>query len=231
MDPMTRDSLASTIDLTCLSATASVEGIRQLCQQASAHRVASVCVNPFYVSLAAQALGESAVKACTVVGFPLGATSRQAKAAETVQAIADGATEIDMVLNLSALMSADHAYVRDDIRSVVHAAGNAAIVKVILETCYLDTAGMRTAAGLCVEAGAHFVKTSTGLGPGGATVEAVRLLKETVGQAARVKASGGIRDLETARHMIEAGAERLGIGWQSALVMLTGKTSDHQERY
>lgn len=199
------------IDHTLLKADASQAEIAQLCYEAKTHHFASVCVNPTHVKLSAQLLKESDVKVCTVVGFPLGATPATVKAFETQQAIRDGATEIDMVINIGALKSKDYQTVLEDIGAVVRAAhaGNA-IVKVIIEAALLTDEEKVVASQLSKTAAADFVKTSTGFGPGGATVEDVRLMRRVVGPEIGVKAAGGVRSLADAQAMIAAGATRLG---------------------
>jgi deoxyribose-phosphate aldolase len=214
---MNARQIASMIDHTLLKPEATKEQIHKLCEEAKEHGFASVCVNPFWVREAAKLLAGTGVKVCTVVGFPLGATTKETKAFETKDAIAGGAEEIDMVLNIGALKSGDYETVRDDIRAVVEAAGGA-VVKVILETGLLTEEEIVKASELSKEAGAHFVKTSTGFGKGGATVEAVRLMRQTVGESMGVKASGGVRDLETALKMVEAGANRIGASASVAIV-------------
>jgi deoxyribose-phosphate aldolase len=214
---MNARQIASMIDHTLLKPEATKEQIHKLCEEAKEHGFASVCVNPFWVREAAKLLAGTGVKVCTVVGFPLGATTKETKAFETKDAIAGGAEEIDMVLNIGALKSGDYETVRDDIRAVVEAAGGA-VVKVILETGLLTEEEIVKASDLSKEAGAHFVKTSTGFGKGGATVEAVRLMRQTVGESMGVKASGGVRDLETALKMVEAGANRIGASASVAIV-------------
>ncbi len=201
--------VAKVIDHTLLSPDATRERIASLCQEARECGFASVCVNPGWVKAAAQLLEDSEVKVCTVIGFPLGATSTWSKAMETRDAIANGADEIDMVLNIGALKSGDEDWVREDIASVVKAA-DGRVVKVILETGLLTDAEKVKASLLAKEAGASFVKTCTGFGPGGATVEDISLLRKTVGNQMGIKASGGVRDYESARRMIEVGANRIG---------------------
>lgn len=205
------------IDHTLLKPDATAAMIDRLCAEAKQHQFAAVCVNPTWVRRAAQLLAGTGVKVCTVIGFPLGATTPAAKAAETRDAVAGGAAEVDMVLNIGALKSGELELVRQDIAAVVEAAGGA-LVKVILETGLLSDAEKVTACKLSVAAGAHFVKTSTGFGPGGATLEDVALLRQTVGPAIGVKASGGVRDRATAVAMIEAGATRIGSSAGVALV-------------
>lgn len=202
--------VAGMIDHTLLKADATEEEIRKLCDEARKYRFASVCVNPSNVALASRLLRSSGVRVCTVIGFPLGATTPTAKAIESRDAIANGATELDMVINVGALKSGDDDLVRRDIESVVEAAKGQAIVKVILETALLSDEEKVKACLMAKMAGADFVKTSTGFASGGATAADIALMRETVGPDMGVKASGGIRDLETAREMVEAGADRIG---------------------
>lgn len=197
------------IDHTLLKTAATPEEIEKLCQEAREYRFASVCVNPCYVKLAVDLLKNSGVPVCAVIGFPLGATTPEAKAFETAQALMHGATEFDMVINIGALKAKDHAYVERDIASVVQAAGGH-IVKVIIETCCLTEEEKVIACRLVQRAGAHFVKTSTGFGTGGATPEDVALMRRTVGETMGVKASGGIKTAVEALQMVEAGANRIG---------------------
>jgi deoxyribose-phosphate aldolase len=203
--------VARLIDHTLLKADASQEEIAQLCYEARTHHFASVCVNPAHVRLSAQLLKGSDVAVCTVVGFPLGATPPTVKAYETQQAIRDGATEIDMVINIGALKSQDYRAVYEDIAAVVRAAhaGNA-IVKVIIEAALLTDEEKVVASQLSKAAGADFVKTSTGFGPGGATAADVALMRRVVGPAMGVKAAGGVRNYADAQAMISAGATRIG---------------------
>ena len=209
--------LAKMIDHTILKANATQSDIEKLCEEAKKYNFASVCVNPYWVPLASDLLKNSTVKVCTVIGFPLGATSSESKAYETEIAILQGADEVDMVINVGAMKNNQTDIVENDILSVVNSARKTGktqnkniIVKVILETCYLTKDEIKNACLCAKNAGADFVKTSTGFGTGGATVEDVSLMKETVGSSMEVKASGGIRDYETAIKMIEAGATRLG---------------------
>jgi len=206
-----------TIDHTLLKADADRHQIETLCQQALEHRFASVCVNPCWVAHCAQSLQGSDVKVCTVVGFPLGASTSSVKELETRDALARGAGEIDMVINVGLVKSGEFDDVRDEIHGIV-AVSDGAIVKVILETCWLSEEEKTRCCLLAMEAGAHFVKTSTGFGNAGATVADVRLMKRTVGDRMGVKASGGIRGLATAFAMLEAGASRLGTSSGVALV-------------
>lgn len=207
---MTGPELAKYIDHTLLKPESTKDQIIKLCAEAKEYRFASVCINPYWVATAAAELKGSGVDVCTVVGFPLGATSTFSKIAETRDAIAAGATEIDMVINIGALKSGDMETVKKDIEGVVLAAKGQALVKVIIETGFLTEEEKKKACMLSKMAGADFVKTSTGFGPGCATVEDIRLMRETVGPELGVKASACVRDLDTARRMIEAGATRIG---------------------
>ena len=203
--------LARKVDHTLLKPDATQDQIAQLCYEARKYEFASVCVNPTHVKLCAELLRGSPVKVCTVIGFPLGASATPVKVYETETAIRDGATEIDMVINVGALKAKDFDLVAQDINEVVrvaHAAG--AIVKVIIETSLLDQDEKVTACLLSKEAGADFVKTSTGFSGGGATVEDITLMRRVVGPEIGVKASGGVRSYEDAKNMVEAGATRLG---------------------
>jgi deoxyribose-phosphate aldolase len=203
--------LAEMIDHTLLKADAAATQIETLCQEALDYQFASVCVNPYWVPFVRQLLPENApVKICTVIGFPLGATTPIDKAHEAASAIAAGAHEIDMVINLGALKSTAYQQVETDIRQVVTVADGPSLVKVILETGYLSKAEKITACKIAQAAGADFVKTSTGFGPGGATVSDIILMRQTVGPTMGVKASGGIRDYQTASALIKAGAIRIG---------------------
>jgi len=204
-------NIASMIDHTLLKPDATPDQIAQLCFEARKYSFASVCVNPGHVSLCADLLRGSNVKVCTVIGFPLGATSPAAKVYETETALRDGATEIDMVINIGALKGGDFTWVARDIRGVVETAHNAgAIVKVIIETSLLTDEEKIKACLLSKEAGADFVKTSTGFAGGGATVEDVALMRRAVGPEMGVKASGGVHTFEEAKSMVEAGATRIG---------------------
>ncbi|OEH86146.1 deoxyribose-phosphate aldolase [Desulfuribacillus stibiiarsenatis] len=207
---MNQSAITNYIDHTKLHPTTSREDVIQLCKEAIDHNFAAVCINPCFVSLAAKELGQSIVKVCTVVGFPLGANTSEAKAYETELAVQQGATEIDMVINIDALKQNDYEYVKKDIQAVVEASRDHAIVKVIIETCYLSNEEIVKACELALEAKAHYVKTSTGFGSAGAKVEDIELMRHTVGDLMGVKASGGIKDLNTALAMIRAGASRIG---------------------
>lgn len=203
--------IAKMIDHTMLKADATKDTILRYCEEAKDNGFASVCVNSSYVALVAKALQGSGVHICTVVGFPLGAMSTKAKAFEAKQAVEDGACEVDMVLHIGALKDKDYLYVKEDIRAVVMAS-KPALVKVILETCLLNKEEIRIASALSEEAGADFIKTSTGFSTGGATVEDIKIMKESVSPKMKLKASGGIRSREFAEELIAAGADRLGVG-------------------
>lgn len=203
-------NLNEMIDHTLLKPEATKEMIENLCKEAKEYDFKSVCVNPYWVSTAYEELRDSDVLVCTVVGFPLGATTKETKFFETDFAVQEGADEIDMVINVGALKSKQYDVVLEDIKSVVQAA-NGRTVKVIIETCLLSDEEKVKACELSMEAGANFVKTSTGFSTAGAKVEDVELMKSIVGDNLEVKASGGIRDLDTALKMIEAGATRLGV--------------------
>ena len=204
-------NLARMIDHTLLKPDATEQEIAQLCFEAKKYGFASVCVNPTWVSICAQLLRGSPVKVCTVIGFPLGATSSESKAFETETAIRQGATEIDMVINIGALKAGDLTVVANDIRGVVKVAhAHGIIVKVIIETALLSDEEKTIASLTSKEAGADFVKTSTGFAGGGATVHDVELMRKAVGPQMGVKASGGVRTYEDATNMIRAGATRIG---------------------
>ncbi|WP_161540805.1 deoxyribose-phosphate aldolase [Rhodothermus marinus] len=233
---MTPQELARLIDHTALKPDTTEARIRTLCDEARRYGFAAVCVNPCYVPLAAELLQGSAVAVCTVVGFPLGANRTAIKAAEAEQAIRDGAAELDMVLNIGFLKSGRLQEVLEDIRAVVDVARAARppagrdriLVKVILETALLTDAEKETACRLALEAGADFVKTSTGFAGGGATVEDVALMRRVVGDRMGVKASGGIRTRAQAEALVAAGANRLGT---SAGVTLIQDTASDPESY
>ncbi len=198
------------IDHTALKPQTTPADIVKLCREAEQNQFFSVCVNPHYVALARQQLAHSSVAVCSVIGFPLGANTTAIKAQEAARAVADGATEIDMVINVGALINGDCDFVEADIAAVVKAIDGRALLKVIIETCLLNDEQIVTVCKIAKSAGADFVKTSTGFSNGGATVEDVALMRETVGSEMGVKASGGIRERATALAMIEAGANRLG---------------------
>ena len=201
---------AAYIDHTLLKADATKEEIIKLSEEAKTYSFASVCVNPTWVKTASELLKGTTVKVCTVIGFPLGASTSAVKAFETKDAIENGAGEIDMVINIGALKSGDDELVKNDITAVVDAAKGKAIVKVIIETSLLTDQEKRKACELSLAAGADFVKTSTGFSTGGATVEDVKLMRGVVGPELGVKASGGVRSFEDMKNMIDAGATRIG---------------------
>lgn len=204
------ENLNKYIDHTILNADATQTDIERICSEALENDFMSVCINPNWVPLAAKRLKESDIKVCTVIGFPLGSTSTASKRYETEKAIEDGAEEVDMVINVGRLKTKDYDYVKKDIEEVVNGAKGKALVKVIIETCLLTDEEKVKACELAKEAGADFVKTSTGFSTGGATIEDVKLMRKTVGKDMGVKASGGVRSLEDALAFIEAGANRLG---------------------
>ena len=196
-------------DHTILKADATREAVAKICEEAKEYGFMSVCVNSYYTAFVAEKLKDSDVKVCTVVGFPLGQMSTKAKAAETELAVKDGADEIDMVINVGALKDKEYDVVCNDIKEVKKACGQA-LLKVIIETCLLTDEEKVKACELAKEAGADYVKTSTGFSTGGADAHDVELMRKTVGDSMGVKASGGIRDKETAEEMVKAGASRLG---------------------
>ena len=202
-------NIAAYLDDTLLKADATPEQVIAICKEAREYKTASVCVNSWYVPLVAKELAHSEVKTCCVIGFPLGACLTSAKAAETSLAVSQGADEVDMVINVGAVKARDWQYVKQDIEAVVAAAGKS-LVKVIIETCLLTDEEKVKACTVAKLAGADFVKTSTGFSTGGAKAEDVALMRKTVGSKMGVKASGGIRDKETAMAMEKAGASRLG---------------------
>ena len=202
--------LAKYIDHTLLKTDAQRADVAKLIEEAKAYHFASVCVSPIWVSYVSEALRDTGVKTCTVIGFPQGATPSAVKAFETKQAIADGADEVDMVIAVGRLKDGDDAYVKADIEAVVRVARGKALTKVIIETCLLTDEEKRRACLLAKEAGADFVKTSTGFAAGGATAADVKLMRESVGEAMGVKAAGGIRSRADAEAMLVAGATRLG---------------------
>ncbi|NKB90237.1 MAG: deoxyribose-phosphate aldolase [Acidobacteria bacterium] len=204
------DAITPLIDHTLLKPEATENQVRQLCGEAVEYGFASVCVNPWFVPLIAGLLAGSPVRACTVIGFPLGANHSKIKGQEAHLAASQGATELDMVINVGALKSGLYDLVRDDIRGVVEGGADQALVKVILETALLTPDEIERACELARDAGAAFVKTSTGFGPGGATADDVALMRRTVGRSMGVKASGGIGTREDAAAMIAAGATRIG---------------------
>ncbi|CAM3700719.1 deoxyribose-phosphate aldolase [Cytobacillus oceanisediminis] len=218
------NNVARMIDHTLLKADTTKDQIEKICAEAKEYNFASVCVNPTWVKLSSELLNGTEVKVCTVIGFPLGASTPETKAFETKSAIDNGATEVDMVINIGALKGGDNELVERDIRAVVDAAKGKALTKVIIETCLLTEEEKVRACELSVKAGADFVKTSTGFSTGGATVEDIALMRKTVGPDIGVKASGGVRSAEDAQKMIEAGATRIGASSGAAIV--NGLTSD-----
>lgn len=218
------NNVAKLIDHTLLKPDATRDQIEKICDEAAEYSFASVCVNPTWVKFCHDKLQGTTVKVCTVIGFPLGATTTETKAFETKNAIDHGATEVDMVINIGALKDNDNELVENDIRAVVEAANGKALTKVIIETCLLTDEEKVRACELAVKAGADFVKTSTGFSTGGATVEDIRLMRQTVGPDIGVKASGGVRSVEDAEQMVEAGATRIGAS--SGVAIVKGLKSD-----
>ena len=215
--------LASYIDHTLLKPDATRAQLEQLCAEAAEHQFSTVCVNGSRVELAYSLLEDSDVQVCTVVGFPLGAMDADAKRYETEVAVDLGASEIDMVMNVGRFKDGEHDYIVREIRDVVEAADDR-VVKVILETCLLTNHEIAQACKLVTQAQAHFVKTSTGFGNAGATLEHVKLMRETVGQFAGVKAAGGVRNANDAQAMIEAGATR--IGTSNGVAIVSGESAN-----
>jgi len=226
--PRIAPNLAPYIDHTLLKPEATLDQVQVLCAEAAKHRFCSVCVNPFWVSTCKRLLEGHPVKVCTVVGFPLGASHARTKVHETRVAVSEGADEVDMVVNVGALKSGLHDVVRDDIRGVVEAAGPGVVVKVILETALLNDAEKVRACEIGKAAGADYVKTSTGFGPGGATAADIALMRRTVGPLMGVKASGGIRDRETALLMVQSGASRIGASASVKIVDVAPKLAAAQ---
>ena len=216
-------NIASYIDHTVLAADAVKSKVEQICLEAKEHHFASVCINSCWVPMAAEILKGTGVNVCTVVGFPLGAMSTRAKAYEAKVAVEEGATEVDMVINIGALKSGMYKEVEDDIRACKEACGDK-VLKVIIETCLLTESEKVMACELSEKAGADFVKTSTGFSKAGATVEDVALMRRTVSDKVKVKAAGGIRNYETAKAMIDAGADRLGCS--AGIAIVKGEESD-----
>lgn len=210
--------IARYIDHTILKPEATPEDVKKLCREAKEYNFASVCVNASYAKLVSTELDGSEVKTCVVVGFPLGAMTKEAKAFETADAINNGASEIDMVINIGALKTKNYELLKADIEAVVNAAKGKALVKVIIEACLLTNEEKIKACEISKEAGADFVKTSTGFSTGGATKEDIALMRKTVGEDLGVKASGGIRDFNTAMDMINAGASRIGASASISIV-------------
>lgn len=219
--------IAKMIDHTLLKAEATKEQVEQLCAEAKEFQFASVCVNPTWVSYASELLQGTGVDVCTVIGFPLGATTPETKAFETTNAIENGATEVDMVINIGALKDKNNSLVERDIQAVVNAAKGKALTKVIIETSLLTEEEKIRACELAVSAGTDFVKTSTGFSTGGATVADIALMRKTVGPTIGVKASGGVRSAEDAKNMIDAGATRIGASSGIAIVKGLVSNSDY----
>ncbi|WP_029266807.1 deoxyribose-phosphate aldolase [Virgibacillus alimentarius] len=218
---------AKYIDLTQLKPETTRDKINQIIQEAIEYEFASVCVNPHWVSHCYQQLKDTSVKVCTVIGFPLGATTTATKVFEAKQAIKDGATEIDMVINIGELKSNNDSFVREEIEAIVQAADKQALVKVIIETSLLNKDEKVRACLLAKEANADFVKTSTGFSGGGASLENIKLMRQTVGPEMGVKASGGVRDLSFTKALIEAGATRIGASSGKDIVKDNQGTSDY----
>jgi deoxyribose-phosphate aldolase len=216
------------IDHTLLKQQASEEQIIKVCTEAKEYGFASVCANAYYASLVSKELKGSNVKTCIVVGFPLGATTKEVKAFEAKQAIENGAQEIDMVVNVGAIKSNKYDVVKEDIKAVVEASKGRALVKVILETCLLTDDEKIKVCEICKEVGANFVKTSTGFSTGGATVHDIELMRKTVGPNMGVKASGAVRTAEDAKAVIEAGASRIGA---SSSIAIVNGTKDSNSGY
>lgn len=218
------ENIAGMIDHTLLKADATKPQIEKLCEEAREYKFASVCVNPTWVAAAKEMLTGSGVKVCTVIGFPLGATTSETKAFETTDAIEKGAEEVDMVINIGALKDGNDELVEKDIRAVIDAAKGKALTKVIIETSLLTDEEKTRACQLAVKAGADYVKTSTGFSTGGATIEDIALMRKTVGPEIGVKASGGVRNTEDTEKMIRAGATRIGAS--SGVSIVNGLTGD-----
>lgn len=207
---MKKDELAKMIDHTILKPEAGSGEVKKICEEAAKYGFASVCINPCNVDLASKLLKGSSVKVCTVIGFPLGANTSTVKAFEAKEAVENGAHEVDMVINIGRLKDKDYDYVKNDIKAVVESVLKKALVKVIIETCLLTDDEKVIACKLAKEAGADFVKTSTGFSKSGAKAEDIKLMRETVGKEMGVKASGGVRTYADAVKMVEAGATRIG---------------------
>lgn len=219
-----KQNIANIIDHTVLKAFSSKEDVIKVCNEAKEYGFFSVCINPTHIELAKKELEGSNVKVCTVIGFPLGANTSEVKAFETKDAIAKGAHEVDMVINIGALKDKNYDLVYNDIKAVVDAANKEALVKVIIETCYLTDEEKKIACELSVKAGADYVKTSTGFGTGGSTPEDIKLMRDVVGPNVGVKASGGVRTTEDAIKVIDAGASRIGAS--ASISIATGEKTD-----
>lgn len=221
------ENMEKYIDHTLLKPESKDTDVQKVCLDAKKYNFKSVCINPGWVKYTADLLKDSEVETCTVIGFPLGANTSKAKAFEAEQAVKEGATEVDMVINIGALKSEDYALVYDDIKAVVEAVNGKALVKVIIEACLLNDNEKVRACEAAKRAGADFVKTSTGFSTGGATLEDVKLMRKTVGPDMGVKASGGVRSIEDAKAMIEAGATRIGTSNGVAIVEGNEATEDY----
>lgn len=211
------------IDHTNLKATATMRDIEKLCDEAIAYHFASVCVHPYYVPLAHELLKDSNINVCTVVGFPLGQNTKSTKAYEAIEAIHNGADEIDMVINIAALKNKDYEYIKDEIEEIRDSI-DGKILKVIIETCYLTKEEIIKMTEICNETFVHFIKTSTGFGTDGANVEDIKLINKNRNDVLEIKASGGIKNYEQANQMIEEGATR--IGTSNGIEIVTSKKED-----
>ncbi len=227
-----QSSISSIIDHTLLKPNINDSQIKQLCEEARQYKFASVCINPCYVSTAAEALQDTDVKVCTVIGFPLGATTTEVKIFEAKQAVENGAAEIDYVVNISDVLNGRYGMVKGEMQQFVQfrsQSNRPVMIKIILETCYLTNKHIIEVCKLAKETGLDFVKTSTGFGTDGATVEHIRIMRETVGPELGVKASGGIRSYEDCIAMVEAGASRIGASASVAIV--SGATNEQTGAY
>lgn len=220
-------NIAKMIDHTVLKAVTTKEDVIKICKEAKEYGFFSVCINPTYIELAKSELQGSDVKVCTVIGFPLGANTKETKAFETKDAIAKGADEVDMVINIGALKDKNYDLVYEDIKAVVDASNKQALVKVIIETCYLTDEEKVKACEIAVKAGTDYVKTSTGFGTGGSTPSDIKLMRETVGENIGVKASGGVRVNSDAVSVIKAGASRIGAS--ASIAIVTGNTTQKSD--
>ena len=218
-----KQKIAGMIDHTVLKAMTTQEEVIKVCNEAKENGFFSVCINPTHIEFVKKQLEGSNVKVCTVIGFPLGANTPEVKAFETKDAIAKGADEVDMVINIGALKDKNYELVERDIKAVVDAADKKALVKVIIETCYLTDEEKKIACELAVKAGTDYVKTSTGFGTGGSTPADIKLMRETVGENIGVKASGGVRNEKDAVAVIESGASRIGAS--SSVAIINGDTA------
>lgn len=220
--------LNSYIDHTNLRATATLEDIKKLCEEAQRYHFASVCVHPYYVKVAKELLKNSNVQVGTVVGFPLGATTSEVKAFEAINAVENGADEIDMVINLGALKNKDYDYVKEEIEEIRDSI-DGKVLKVIIETCYLTEEEIIKMTEICNETFVNFIKTSTGFGTRGALVEDIELIAKHKNEILEIKASGGIRDIDTVEAMIEAGATRIGTSYGNQLMQKNDNCECHHE--